>query len=57
MCGDESDEYMDDSENFYLVSLGVVLREDDRMLDLPDAPIGAAFVFDDAKGEFVPVTD
>jgi len=39
------------------VSLGAVLSEDDRILDLLDAPIGAAFELDDSKGEFVPITD
>lgn len=57
MCGDESDEYMDDVENICLVSLGAVLSEDDRILDLLDEPIGTAFEFDDSKGKFVPSTD
>jgi hypothetical protein len=57
LCGDESDEYMDDSENICLVSLGAVLREDDRVLGLLDAPVGAAFEFDVSKGDFVPVAD
>ena len=57
LCGDESDEYMEDSENICLVSLGAVLREDDRVLGLLDAPVGAAFAFDVSRGDFVPVAD
>ena len=55
LCGDESDEYMDDSENTSLVSLGAVLREDDAVLDLLDSPVGAAFELDRSTGQFVPV--
>lgn len=57
LCGDESDEYMDDSDNICFVSLGAVLSEDDRILDLLDAPIGAAFEFDESKARFVAVDD
>jgi hypothetical protein len=46
MCGDESQGYMDRSENISVVSLGAVLREDDRIVDLLDAPIGSSFEFD-----------
>lgn len=55
MCGDESQEYMDDSGNISLVSLGAVLREDDGILELLEAPVGAAFELDRSTGEFVPV--
>ncbi len=57
LCGDESDEYMDDSENVCLLSLGAVLREDDSILELLDSPVGAAFAIDPSKGKFVPVKD
>jgi hypothetical protein len=43
MAGDESQEYMDDSKNISWVSLGAVLREDDSIVHLLDAPIGAAY--------------
>ena len=46
MCGDEFQGYMDRSENISVVSLGAVLREDDRIVDLLDAPIGSSFEFD-----------
>jgi hypothetical protein len=36
----ESKDYIDDSENTAFVSLGTVFREDDRIVDLLDAPIG-----------------
>ena len=54
-CGDESQEYMDNSDNICFVSLGAVLSKDERILDLLDAPSGAAFEFDEASGRFVPI--
>lgn len=53
MCGDELQEYMDKPENLSVVSLGAVLREDDRIVDLLDEPIGSFFEFDPASGTFV----
>ena len=55
MSGDESDEYMDSSNNISFVSLGAVLREDDRIVDLLEEPIGSAFEFNYATNSFVPV--
>ncbi len=57
LCGDESDEYMDDSDNICLVSLGAVLREDDSILELLDSPVGAAFEFDPSTGTFIPAKE
>ena len=57
LCGDESQEYMDDSENICLVSLGAVLSKDDRVLDLLNEPAGSAFEYDKAARKFVPAAD
>ena len=54
-ANDESDDYMDDSANVALVSLGAVLSVDDRFVDLLDAPVGSAFGIDRATGRFVAV--
>lgn len=51
MAGDETDEYMDNSENIHLVSLGAVLTRDDSYIELLDAPIGSAFEKNE-KGKF-----
>ena len=51
-AGDESDEYMDDSDNLSYVSLGAVLREDDSFVDLLDSEAGTAFA-KDGEGNFV----
>ena len=53
LCGDESREYMDESDNISIVSLGAVFREDDRIVDLLDAPIGSSFEFDPASNSFI----
>jgi hypothetical protein len=52
-ANDESDEYMDDSNNCAYVSLGAVLTKDDSFIHLLDSPIGSAFVRDNETGEFV----
>lgn len=57
MCGDETEEYMDSSDNISFVSLGAVLREDDRIVDLLDEPIGSIFEYDEAEGSFVPANE
>ncbi len=43
LSGDESDEYMDNSENISLVSLGAVLSKDDSFIDLLESKIGTSF--------------
>ena len=43
LSGDASDEYMDDSENISLVSLGAVLSRDDSFIDLLESEIGTSF--------------
>ena len=55
MAGDESQEYMDETDNISWVSLGAVLREDDSFLDLLEAPVGSFFELDRAAGRFVEV--
>lgn len=56
LAGDESDEYVDDSNNLSFVSLGAVLNIDDSFVDLLESPAGCQFAFDDRTGEFVAVS-
>jgi hypothetical protein len=51
-AGDESQAYMDDSSNIAVVSLGAVLREDDSIVKLLDAPVGTAYVLSPETGDF-----
>lgn len=51
-AGDETDEYMRDTDNFSFVSLGAVLREDDSFVNLLDRETGVEFVRDN-EGNFV----
>lgn len=55
-AGDETDEYMEDSDNSSYVSLGAVLREDDSCLPLLEREEGVAFARDD-KGNFIELDD
>lgn len=50
--GDESQEYLDDSENSQFVSLGFILNIDDSFIDLLEKPIGSAFIRDNETGQF-----
>ncbi len=43
LSGDETDEYMDDSENISLVSLGAVLSRDDSFIEVLESEIGTCF--------------
>lgn len=56
-ANDETDEYMQNSENSAYVSLGAVLNQDDSFLHLLDAPAGSAFVRDPHSREFVACQD
>ena len=56
MAGDESEDYMDDTQNIYYVSLGAVLSRDDSIVDLLDAPVGSYFERSE-NGQFVKVED
>lgn len=51
-AGDEPREYMEDSENVAWVSLGAVLREDESILKLLDAPTGVAYERNAETDEF-----
>lgn len=51
-ANDESDEYMDNSENCAYVSLGAVLTKDDSFVHLLDSPVGSAFIRDNESGAF-----
>ena len=55
-AGDETDEYMEDTNNSSYVSLGAVLREDDSYLSLLEREAGVAFARDD-EGNFVELDD
>ncbi|MBX2837769.1 MAG: DUF2185 domain-containing protein [Gammaproteobacteria bacterium] len=55
-AGDETDEYMNDSDNLSYVSLGAVLREDDSCVKLLEREAGASFAKDD-DGNFVELDD
>ena len=54
MCGDENQDYMDDARNLQVVSLGAVLRQDDRMVDLLHHPAPIAFEWDESSARFIP---
>jgi hypothetical protein len=54
--GNETDEYMDDSDNSSYVSLGAVLRADDSFLPLIERESGVAFVKDE-QGGFIELDD
>lgn len=43
MTGKETDEYMDNSDNFSFVSLGAVLSRDDSIIDVLESEIGSTF--------------
>jgi hypothetical protein len=51
--GDESQEFLDDSENSQFVSLGLILNIDDSFIDLLEKPIGSAFIRDSETGQFI----
>jgi hypothetical protein len=55
-AGDETDEYMDDSENSSYVSLGAVLQEDDSILSLLEREAGVTFMKDE-QGSFLEIKD
>jgi hypothetical protein len=52
-ANDESQEYMESSDNLAYVSLGAVLSKDDSFRHLLDSPVGSAFVRDEESGEFI----
>lgn len=54
LCGDETDEYMDDPGNIAYVSLGAVLTRDDSFRDLLDTPAPCAYCRDTGTGRFDP---
>lgn len=56
-ANDESDDYINDSANVALVSLGAVLSVDDRFIALLDAPAGSAYAFDHNSQQFVAVDE
>jgi len=52
ICGDESDDYMENAVNSQFVSLGAVLSCDDRILSLLDASPPVAFQWNPASESF-----
>ena len=51
MTGKETDEYMDNPDNFSFVSLGAVLSRDDSIIDILESEIGSSFERNN-EGEF-----
>lgn len=56
-ANDESDAYMEDTDNIAYVSLGAVLSHDDAFLKLLGEPEGSAFALDPRTGNFVRLED
>jgi hypothetical protein len=52
LTGDETDEYMDNSDNLAFVSIGAVLSRDDSILSLLEEPCGSSFQRDAESDEF-----
>ncbi|MBQ5947201.1 DUF2185 domain-containing protein [Massilia sp. ST3] len=57
MAGDEDDDYMNDDDNVFYVSLGAVLNCDDAIVSLLDAPTGSAFERDQQGEGFVSIEE
>jgi len=55
LSGVESDEYLDNSENVCAVSLGAVLRCDDRMIDLLGQSAPVAYLWDANSDGFIEI--
>lgn len=53
-ANDETDDYMENSENSSYVSLGAVLNQDDSFIELLVSPVGSAFVREAKSGQFFP---
>ena len=51
--GEEDEEYVQDSKNLRLLSLGAILNRDDSFIALLDSPVGSAYLWDEKKGEYV----
>lgn len=56
-ANDESDEYMEDSNNLAFVSIGAVLSKDDSFIHLLDSPEGSSFAFDVRTQSFVELNE
>lgn len=54
-AGTESEDYMDEADNIMWVSLGAVLREDDSIVDLLEAPVGSAFLHNEDDDGFAAI--
>jgi hypothetical protein len=52
MAGDESDEYINDSDSLSFVSLGAVLRKDASFVGLLETPAPCAFIRSDDDEQF-----
>ena len=52
MAGDESEDYINDSNNLSYVSLGAVLREDASIVGLLETPAPCAFVRGEDDNQF-----
>jgi len=54
-ANDESDEYMQNTDNIAYVSVGLVLSRDDSFIHLLDSPSGSSFARDSRTGSFLPL--
>ena len=52
MAGDETEEYMNDTNNMGIYNLNTLCNYDIDIIDYLDSPVGTAF-FRDKNGEFI----
>ncbi|MCY1553902.1 hypothetical protein D9M68_904340 [compost metagenome] len=52
-ANDETDEYMENTDNIAYVSIGLVLTHDDSFIHLLESPAGTSFALDTRSGCFV----
>ena len=52
LAGDETDEYMENSDNIAFVSIGAVLSQDDSVISLLEEPCGSTFQKSAESNEF-----
>ena len=55
--GDETDEYMDDADNYGIYDVNTIANYDRDVIPFLDAPVGSAFARDRRSGKFVEVED
>ena len=55
LAGDETQEYMDNSDNFGVYDVNTIANYDPGIIPLLKSPVGSAFAFDEEREEFVSV--